>query len=82
MTFLIGASIVCAVLIFAYYVKSGHFFKSFFKGTILGVICLVAVVFGGKYININLPLNVFTLSYSAILGLPAVVLMVITKYLL
>ena len=82
MTFLIGTSIVCAVIIFAYYIKSGHFFKSFFKGTVLGIICLLAVVFGGKYINISLPLNAFTACFSGILGLPAVILMLITKYLI
>lgn len=82
MTFIIATLIICAIIVFAYYVKSGHFFKSFFKGTILGMICLLLVVFCGQYVGITLPLNASTISFSSILGFPAVALMLVIKYIL
>lgn len=80
MTALIATLVICGVLVFTYYIKSGHFLSSFFKGTVLGVCVLCMVVFLGHYVHLSIPLNYTTLSVSAILGIPGVALLLISKY--
>ena len=80
MTFLIVTGIIAGFMMLIYFIKSGHFFKNFFKSTILTIICFALVFYFGKYVNLSLTLNIFTAAYSLILGVPGIILLIVTKY--
>lgn len=82
MKILIGAGIICGIIMLFYYLKSGHPIKNALKGMITGGLLLVLVSYFGYKINIDLPLSFFNTIVSLVLGVPGVILLVVGKVLL
>ena len=69
--------VTLVIYIFFYIVfaiKSGEFKKSIMRTCFLGPLLLVGLHILGCYFGFNLPLNIFTISFSAFTGLPGVLL--------
>ena len=69
--------IISVIYIFFYVVfaiKSGEFKKSIMRTCFLGPLLLIGLHILGCYLGFNLPLNIFTISFSAFTGLPGVLL--------
>lgn len=78
---LVAAIIILAVIMCIYYSKSKHRFTKLLFGALTGVGMLYAAHFLLAAAGITLSANLFTLSVSAILGIPGVVLLVVGIFL-
>ena len=56
---------------------SGSFFKSIIYTAILGVVLLVAVNFIGGRFGFNCPINIYTVTFCSLLGVPGVIFLLI-----
>jgi pro-sigmaK processing inhibitor BofA len=65
------------ILIFAFKTKKP--FKTLFSSALLGVSSLFIVSMTGGITGIQVAMNVFTLTTSAVLGLPGVIAIILTK---
>lgn len=69
-----GAKVILAFFAFASFlcfikmIKSKHFFKAIFISALSGIGCIFAVNLLTDFTGINLAVNWFTLSFSALLG--------------
>lgn len=82
MTFLIVTAIITAVIMLIFFIKSEKFFKTFIKSALLGIFSFSLVYFFGSRFGIEIPINYFTMTTTALLGAPGVGLLIISKYLL
>lgn len=76
--------LICAVVVFImiiYYSKRRKRFSSLIFGTFMGFTALVLVNKFGGIIGAELPLNIFNICGSAVLGVPFVAVMIIIKYI-
>ena len=75
---------LCGIAVLAmavYYMTRLKRLRSIFYGALTGIISLFLVnYFGGRFC-VNLPLNIFNVTGSIILGIPFVICMVIFKLL-
>lgn len=79
--YLVVGIIILAVIMCIYYAKSKHRFTKLLFGAVTGVGMLYAAHFLLSAAGISLSANLFTLSVSAILGIPGVILLVIGIFL-
>lgn len=68
-----------AVLLLLFYIRQRHRIRTFLLGSISGVSVLVLLHFYGGFIGFTPPLNAFNLIFSAILGIPGVVLLFLSE---
>lgn len=72
---------VTAVIMFIYYIRRKRRLVSAFFGVFSGFAALLLVNRFGGYIGAELPLNLFNLCGSMVLGIPFVALMIIVNIL-
>lgn len=72
---------VTAVIMFIYYIRRKRRLLSAFFGVFSGFAALLLVNRFGGYIGAELPLNLFNLCGSMVLGIPFVALMIIVNIL-
>ena len=72
---------VTAVIMIIYYIRRKRRLLSAFFGMFTGFAALLAVNCFGGYIGVELPLNLFNVCGSAVLGIPFVALMIIVNIL-
>lgn len=68
---------IYTIIIFSVYIKSKCFFKGFFLTALQGVCALFAVNLIGKFIEIHIPVNFWTLGLSSIGGASGVITMLL-----
>ncbi len=78
--FLIACAVVVLIMI-TYYSKRQKRFSTAIFGMLTGLTALILVNRYGGIINADLPLNVFNICGSAVLGVPFVACLVIIKYI-
>lgn len=59
-------------------VRSGRFFSALIITALQGVTALFSADFIGSFIGVNLSVNAFTITLSALGGIPAVILLLIS----
>ena len=75
---------ICAVVLLImiiYYLKRKHKFLSALFGSCSGLTALFLVNYFGGMLGTNLPINVFNLCGSIVLGAPFVAAMVVIRYI-
>ncbi|MBQ8297372.1 MAG: pro-sigmaK processing inhibitor BofA family protein [Ruminococcus sp.] len=75
---------VCAAVIFVmliYYIRRERKLRSILFGALTGAAALFILNKYGGYIGVEIPLNVFNLAGSTILGVPFVICLVILRQL-
>lgn len=72
---------VVAVIMIIYYIRRKRRLLSAFFGVFSGIAALFAVNYFGGAMGVDLPLNLFNLCGSAILGIPFVALLIIINIL-
>ncbi len=72
---------VTAVIMFIYYIRRKKRIISAFFGVFSGFAALLLVNYFGFYIDTELPLNLFNVCGSMILGIPFVALIIIVNIL-
>lgn len=72
---------VTAVIMFIYYIRRKRRLLSAFFGVFSGLAALLLVNRFGVYIDAELPLNLFNICGSMVLGIPFVALMIIVNIL-
>ncbi len=79
----LGLSVSCVYLIlFLYFsINSGNFKKSVINCVVSGVILLVMFHISGSFLGFIVPLNIYTLIFSALTGAPGVVFISLTGFL-
>lgn len=82
MTFLLVTLIICIIVMFIMFIKSGHFIKCMIKSALLSAVAVIIVVFFGNKVGIDFPINAFSLTTSAVLGIPGLSLILILKYMI
>lgn len=61
--------------------SSGNFFKNIFCTAILGIISLVGTnLIGGRF-GFNCPINIYTISFCSLLGVPGVIFLLICNFI-
>ena len=73
--------VVGAGIIFAAFVKSHHFIKSFIFSAVTGVGALLAVHFTSLMTGFSLPVNIVSLLVSGFGGMPGVIGMAVIKFI-
>lgn len=68
---------VYLIIIFAVYIKSKSFFKAFFLTALQGICALFAVNLIGKFIDVHIPVNFWTLGISSVGGVSGVIMMLL-----
>ncbi|HAQ63490.1 MAG: pro-sigmaK processing inhibitor BofA family protein [Clostridia bacterium] len=62
-------------------VRSGRFFSALIITALQGITALFSADFIGSFIGVNLSVNAFTITLSALGGIPAVILLLISGVL-
>ena len=65
------------IVIFISYIKSKRFFTALFLTAMQGICALFAVNFIGKFIDVHIPVNYYTIGISSIGGVSGVILMLL-----
>ena len=68
---------IYAIIIFITYIKSKKFFTALLLTAMQGICALFAVNFLGKFIEVNIPVNYWTLALSSVGGVSGVILMLL-----
>ncbi len=74
--------IVSAVVMLCVFAKSRHFFRCLFLSALSGIGSLFAVNVLSQMTGIFIGINEITLTVSALGGIPSVILMLVTRYLM
>jgi len=82
MKILIWTGIVTGIIMLIYYIKSKKPILTAFKGIVSGGVAFFLVNYFGHYINIKLTISLFNIIVSLLLGIPGVILLVISKLIL
>ena len=69
------------IIMFVYYLKREKKLLSFFTGAFTGSVALFLLNRYGNMLGVTIPLNVFNISGSIILGVPFVAFLVIMNFL-
>lgn len=76
-----GVCAVASLIMLIYYIKRKHKFTSALFGAITGITALIILNKYGSNIDAEVPLNIFNVCGSVILGVPFVICLVIIKQL-
>ncbi len=68
---------VYTIIIFISYIKSKRFFTALILTAMQGVCALFAVNFIGKFIEVHIPVNYYTLGLSSVGGVSGVILLLL-----
>ncbi len=68
---------VYTILILITYIKSKKFFKAFFLTALQGICALFAVNLIGKFVEVHIPVNYWTLGISSVGGASGVIMMLL-----
>lgn len=68
---------VYTIIIFISYIKSKRFFTALILTAMQGVCALFAVNFIGKFIEVHIPVNYYTLELSSVGGVSGVILLLL-----
>ena len=79
--FFISSAVVYLLLYLIYSARTGHFRKTIFRTALIGIVLLIALHFLGEYLGFTIPLNSYTISFSAVTGLPGVVLISLLNFI-
>ncbi len=67
-------------LIFSY--KTGKFVNTVFKIGVIGISVLAIIHLFGGYLGFKVPLNIYTIGISAVMGLPGVLFVLIIPFII
>ena len=70
-----------ALIMLIYYIGRDKKIRSFLFGSLTGLGALMLINEYQSYIGVNIPLNLFNVSGSAVLGVPFVIMLVIIQQL-
>ncbi len=73
-TLIIVVAVVYLVLYVLFAARSGQFKKSIVRTALAGVGILILLHLVGGYFGFMIPLNIYTVTFSALTGLPGVIL--------
>ena len=73
--------IISELIILFFAGKSGRFIKVLFLNAIIGIIAVVVVNVTSKYTNCYIPINLFTVVFPSTFGIPAVIGIVLLKFI-
>ena len=76
-----GSLVIGGLIILITIFKSHHFFKPVIFNIFQGIGSLIAASIIGKLIGVLLPINWFTIAFSALGGVPAVIMILLLKIL-
>ena len=68
---------IYAIIVFITYIKSKKFFTALLLTAMQGICALFAVNFIGKFIDVHIPVNYWTLGLSSVGGVSGVILMLL-----
>ncbi|MGN0575403.1 MAG: pro-sigmaK processing inhibitor BofA family protein [Ruminococcus sp.] len=71
--------ILTVLIMMIYYIKRERKLLSFLFGAVTGTAALILLNKYGAFIGIDVPLNIFNVSGSAVLGVPFVICLVILQ---
>ena len=74
-------SIVYLIVYAVFAAKNGDFKKTIFRTALIGIVLLFCLHITGRYFGFMIPLNLYTISFSALTGLPGVVLVSLINFL-
>ena len=77
----IGVLAVSALVILAFAIKSKKFFKVLFLNAFLGVFFLAVINLTTAFTGVSIPVNEYTVSGSAVFGIPALCGFLIFKFI-
>lgn len=72
---------LCGLVILVSMLKTHRLFRTMLLSVIQGMTAMLAVNFAGEFTGIHIPLNLFSVSVSAIGGLPGVIFLVVSNLL-
>ena len=72
----VALALILVIIFFTMY-KSGHFFRCIFASLFQGLSAFFAVNFIGGFINLHIPLNIFSICTSVTAGIPGVIVLVV-----
>ena len=73
--------IIFSVLLFYFSLKSKKFFSTVLVNALSGIFAIIIINLTEKYIGCHIPINPYTVSFSALFGIPAVVVLLIINLL-
>ncbi len=73
---------ISAIIIFLIALFSKKIIKTLFLNALTGIVVLIVINLISKYINVYLPINEWTVSFSGVYGLPAVIGMIVLNTVL
>ncbi len=76
-----GIFLLLGIVMLVYYVKSGKPIRNSFKGMASGAVFLVLTHFFGGIFGIEMPLNLFNCMVSLVLGIPGIILIILSKFI-
>lgn len=82
MNILIGTAAILLLFTIILFWRSGHFWRTLTFSALTGNAALATVVYMGAFTGPMLALNPFTVTFSALLGIPGVVTLLICRLLL
>lgn len=68
-----------ALLVFSF--KSRHPFRTLFLNALLGIGAIVIINLTEKYTHCHIPVNLFSVGFSSLFGLPSVAGLLLVKFL-
>lgn len=76
---LISAAVIYGFIYLIMAVRTKKPFKTIFMFALFGILALLAVNFTSKYSGIHLPVNEYTISATAVFGLPGTVFLLLLR---
>ena len=81
MNTIIGILIICELVILYFALKKGGLFKIIFLNALLGILAVAAINLTEKYTGCYIPINAYTVFFPSAFGLPAVIGLVLLKFI-
>ncbi len=81
-TLLICTVCLYLILYIVFAIKSGNIKKSITQSVLVGVSTLVLIHLIGGYLEFSVPLNIYTIIFSALTGLPGVILVTLIGFII
>lgn len=73
---------VYIIFLLTFFVLSGQFRKCFYFNLLSGIIALLLLAVFGSYLDINLKINIYTVSVSAFWGIPGIIMLMVLNIIL
>ena len=73
---------ICQFFVIFYSAKTGKFLKTLILNGLLGIIIIVVINLLSKYLNIYIPINIYTLTAGGIFGIVGVCTILVTQVLI